>query len=58
MGDACSLKSVEEQLERVRKKLYQSVAGEPSRLLDPNVLPLSRELDQLIIRYQHLKREA
>jgi hypothetical protein len=58
MGDACPLKSVEEQLERVRRKLYQSVKGEPSRLLDPSVLPISRELDQLILRYQRLKREA
>lgn len=58
MGDACPLKSIEKQLEIVRKKLYQSVKGEPSRLLDPSVLPISRELDQLIIRYQDLKREA
>lgn len=58
MGDACPLKIVEKQLEQVRKKLYQSVAGEPSRMLDPNVLPISQELDRLIVRYQHLKREA
>jgi hypothetical protein len=55
MGDACPLKSLEEELERVRKKLHQSVKGEPSRLLDPTVLPISRELDLLIVRYQHLK---
>jgi hypothetical protein len=57
MEDARPLKSLEEELERVRKKLHQSVKGEPSRLLDPTVLPISRELDLLIVQYQNLKAQ-
>jgi hypothetical protein len=55
MEDARPLKRLEEELEQVRKKLHQSVKGEPSRLLDPTVLPISRELDLLIVQYQYLK---
>ncbi|WP_169818247.1 aspartyl-phosphate phosphatase Spo0E family protein [Shimazuella kribbensis] len=55
MEDVRPLKRLEKELERVRKKLHQSVRGEPSRLLDPTVLPISRELDLLIVQYQYLK---
>lgn len=58
MGDACPLKRLEEELERVRTKLHQSVNGLPSNLLDPEVLPISRELDVLIVQYQQLQSRA
>jgi hypothetical protein len=58
MEDARPLNRLEKELERVRKKLHQSVKGEPSRLLDPTVLPISRELDLLIVEYQNRKEQT
>jgi hypothetical protein len=38
-------------MERLRAKLHRSVNGEASRLNDSCILPVSQQLDQLILEY-------
>ncbi len=45
------LRRLESEVERLRKRMYEAVAGEQSRLTSSQVLPVSRELDALIIEY-------
>lgn len=49
------VKRVEEELERFRSVLYQYVDGVPSRLANPETLPISMLLDDLIINVQKRK---
>ncbi|MFC7442760.1 aspartyl-phosphate phosphatase Spo0E family protein [Laceyella putida] len=51
-----SLRHLEKEVERLRSELYQSVAGEPSRLSADHVLPLSKRLDVLIVEMQKAKQ--
>ncbi|MCS1351262.1 aspartyl-phosphate phosphatase Spo0E family protein [Mechercharimyces sp. CAU 1602] len=46
------LRMLEEEMEKVRTRLYQAVAGHPARLDQAGVLPISRRLDRLIVEYQ------
>ncbi|SFJ23630.1 aspartyl-phosphate phosphatase Spo0E family protein [Thermoflavimicrobium dichotomicum] len=55
MVGTLQMRRLEENLERLRAELVQSVNGEYSRLLDPHVLPLSQQLDQYIVEYYKLK---
>ncbi|MBA4494383.1 Spo0E family sporulation regulatory protein-aspartic acid phosphatase [Paenactinomyces guangxiensis] len=57
MVEMLRIRRLEEELERLRTKLYQSVDGEPSRLADSRVLPLSRRLDALILEIQKEKEK-
>lgn len=45
------LRRLESEVERLRRSLYEAVAGERSRLTSSQVLPVSKELDALIIEY-------
>ncbi|SEN44455.1 Spo0E family sporulation regulatory protein-aspartic acid phosphatase [Lihuaxuella thermophila] len=56
MVETLRIKWLEEELERLRTELHKSVGGEPSRLSDSRVLPLSRRLDALIVEVQREKR--
>ncbi|TCS92558.1 aspartyl-phosphate phosphatase Spo0E family protein [Hazenella coriacea] len=47
---------LEKELERLRLELYQSVNGELSRLTDARVLPVSQELDDIIVQVQREKQ--
>ncbi|AUS09121.1 hypothetical protein C1X05_09825 [Laceyella sacchari] len=51
-----SLSHLEQEMERLRSQLHQSVEGEPSRLSAEHVLPLSKRLDTLIVAMQKAKR--
>lgn len=57
MVECLRIRRLEEELERLRTELHQSVNGEPSRLTDSQVLPLSRRLDALIVEVQREKRK-
>lgn len=45
------LKQIEQQIESLRKRLHKQVEEENGKLTDPNVLPISKDLDQLIMDY-------
>jgi hypothetical protein len=45
------LRRIEKEMERLRTKLHRSVNGEASRLSDSWILPVSQQLDQLILEY-------
>lgn len=51
------IRRLQEEMERLRKELYQSVNGEPERLTDAHVLPLSEQLDVLIVEMQRIRLE-
>jgi hypothetical protein len=57
MIETLRIRRLEEELERLRNELHQSVNGEPSRLADSKVLPLSRRLDALIVELQKEKKK-
>lgn len=50
------IQQLEKELERLRLILYQSVKGEPSRFTDAGVLPVSQQLDRLIVQVQKEKK--
>jgi len=58
MAQAFHGKRLEEELELLRQKLYQMVSGEPARLLDRGVLPMSEQLDVLIVQMQKELRKS
>lgn len=43
------LRQLEDQLDQLRIKLYQVVGGTPSQLRHPQVLPISQQLDHIIV---------
>lgn len=43
------LRQLEDQLDQLRIKLYQVVGGAPSQLRHPQVLPISQQLDHIIV---------
>lgn len=45
------LNRIEKEMERLRAILHRSVNGEASRLNDSCILPVSQQLDQLILEY-------
>ncbi len=55
MVETLRIRCLEEELERLRSELYKSVGGEPSRLSDLRILPLSKQLDALIVEVQREK---
>jgi hypothetical protein len=55
MVETLRIRRLEEELELLRWRLYQSVNGVPSRLTDSQVLPLSMRLDDLIVEVQRAK---
>lgn len=57
MRGTIRMKRLEEELERLRTELHCLVDGEPSRLLDSRVLPISRKLDLLIVELQKEKNK-
>jgi hypothetical protein len=46
---------LEDELEEIRQLLHEAVGGDPARLSDASVLPLSRQLDALILEVQRKK---
>lgn len=54
---ATDLKSLEQELEKIRQILHQQVGGNASSLSHATVLPISRRLDYLLNRYYKLKQE-
>lgn len=58
MAKALQRKRLEEELETLRQKLYQLVSGEPTRLTDQGVLPMSEQLDVLIVQMQKELRKT
>lgn len=52
------IRQLEQELERLRLVLYQSVNGESSRLADARILPLSQQLDHMIVQVQKEKQRA
>jgi|1185.fasta_scaffold1209474_2 hypothetical protein len=57
MAEMLQFKALEEEMERLRHELYQSVNGEPARLGAAEVLPLSMKLDLLIFEMQKAKKK-
>ncbi|MBA4602097.1 aspartyl-phosphate phosphatase Spo0E family protein [Thermoactinomyces mirandus] len=51
------IRRLQKEMERLRNELYQSVNGEPERLMDAHVLPLSEQLDVLIVEMQRIQLE-
>ncbi len=51
MVESLQIRRLEESLERLRAEMVQSVNGESSRLGESHVLPLSQQLDLLIMEY-------
>ncbi|WP_054949858.1 aspartyl-phosphate phosphatase Spo0E family protein [Numidum massiliense] len=45
------LKKLEAEVERLRKELMHKVSGDYTKLADPAILPLSKQLDGLITEY-------
>jgi len=43
------LKQLENKLDQLRVKLYQAVGETPSQLKHPHVLPISQQLDSVIV---------
>jgi hypothetical protein len=58
MAETLQIRMLEEEMERLRLELYQSVNGEPTRLGAAEVLPLSMKLDLLILEMQRAKRKV
>lgn len=58
MAKALQRKRLEEELEMLRQKLYQLVRGEPTRLTEQGVLPMSEQLDVLIVQMQKELRKT
>lgn len=50
-----NLKELEAKLEYLRSKIQWKVGNDDKRLRDPEILPLSRELDELIVAYMKEK---
>lgn len=57
MAGTLRIKRLEAELESLRSELYQIVNGNPSRLKDSRVLPISQKLDLLIIEIQREKKK-
>ncbi|WP_107725691.1 aspartyl-phosphate phosphatase Spo0E family protein [Desmospora activa] len=55
--NATDLKSLEQELEKMRQVLHQQVGGNVSALSHAAVLPISRRLDYLLNRYYELKQK-
>lgn len=51
MEKTIRLKQLENELERLRVKLYQAVGETPSQLNHPQVLPISQQLDLVIVEF-------
>jgi|GEM_PF-4683518 len=49
MKNHVRLKQLEDELDQLRGKLYQVVGGTPSQLRHPHVLPISQQLDHVIV---------
>jgi hypothetical protein len=45
------LKQIEQQIESFRKRLHEQVDTENGRLTESTVLPISKDLDELIVDY-------
>lgn len=52
MSTSLAIKDVHVELEQLRNHLHQSIQGELTRLTDPCVLPISQQLDLLILEAQ------
>jgi Spo0E like sporulation regulatory protein len=50
------MEELEAMLERLRGELYKLVDGNPAHLSDARVLPLSCQMDALIVQIQRAKR--
>jgi hypothetical protein len=55
MSERHRIRRLQEEMEHLRKELYQLVNGEPERLMDARVLPLSEQLDVLILEMQRIR---
>lgn len=51
------LQWLEQEIERLRREIYQSVSAEPSRLTNTYVLWLSQQLDKLIVEWTQIKQQ-
>lgn len=49
MKKSMRLRQLENKLDQLRSKLYQVVGGTPSQLRHPHVLPISQQLDHVIV---------
>lgn len=49
------LQKVIEEIEQARMQLNKMVSKEKDGLIDPNIIKLSELLDQLLVKYYHLK---
>lgn len=50
-----TLDSLQEAIEVLRKQLHELVARKQGNLADPAVTKLSEELDELIVKHDHMK---
>lgn len=55
--DRTKIKELEARVERLRTELHDKVGHHKANLSDPAILPLSKELDTLIIAYMKAKNE-
>lgn len=49
------LKELEAKVERLRTEIQHKVGSDDKKLSDPSILPLSKELDTLIVAYMKEK---
>lgn len=55
MDKSFHMQWLEQEMERLRTELYHSVDGEEDRLTHRQVVPLSQELDLLIVKITKLQ---
>lgn len=55
--DTSHLKKLKARVECLREELHRRVDSDQKKLSDPSILPLSKELDALIIDYMRAKRD-
>lgn len=52
------LQRLEQEIERLRLEIYESVSAEPSRLTDAYVLWQSQQLDRLIVKWTQTRKQG
>lgn len=53
--DESYLQELDVKVERLRAELYKKIDNDENKLSDSSILPLSKELDGLIIDYMRVK---
>lgn len=55
--DGSKLKEMEAKVERLRAELYRKIGDNEEKLSDSSILPLSNELDALIVDYMRARNK-